>query len=584
MGLVLKRSSRLIGLKMKNQRTLFTIATLLTMWSVASSQGPLISFHPPCLGPVQLFARLDHAVTPVEVTIKVAVLSGLDVKPVALRKFIVSSTAEEVSVRTNEQGVITLALEPGKYKLRSVEPLNLGTTTVEWDYSFDVEDGKPLNLVVTNEDGITKKVESVTAPSGGIAPETVLYRKYKNSVATILTESGHGSGFLIDANGFFLTNAHVVEGTKKIRIKLGPGKVYSADVIQLRPTLDIAIVRLNPEVVKGIPVVPLLGPGDKQPEEGEKVIAMGSPLSQQTVMTSGIVSKVEGEVLISDVNINRGNSGGPLFDAQGLAIGICTFGDFDSLGGPGISGIVSIKAAKEIVDDTLSNLAAFRLPSAEEMPDFLEIKFQPTSIDPSTLKRPIPAVELGFPRLFKTYFDTEIWKLSRQLDAAKKRTRKTRRGKESLPESTYKFWEQYAGGKNYTLVTIQATPVMTEAAGSGISRFIFGGKAKMEVRFDFRDMQLYADGKLIEPVEFYRSRYAIDFETDDSYASDSASVGIFTYRFDAFDPGKKYTLRIRKEEDPDKWDETKLDPKLIKKIYDSFADVRKFLSCGTGTP
>jgi S1-C subfamily serine protease len=569
---------------MRNQRTLFTIATLLTMWSIANSQGTLINFHPSGSGPEQFFARLDHAVTPVDVTIKVAVLSGLDVKPLALRKFTIASASGDISVRTNEQGIITVALELGKYKLRSVEPLNLGTTTVEWDYGFEVEDGKPLNLVVTNEDGITKKVESVTGPSGGIAPETLLYRKYKNSVATILTESGHGSGFLIDTNGFFLTNAHVVEGTKKIRIKLGPGKVYSADIIQLRPTLDIAILRLNPEVVKGIPVVPLLGPGDKQPEEGEKVIAMGSPLNQQNTITSGIVSKVERDVLISDVNINQGNSGGPLFDAQGLAIGICTFGDITSQGGPGISGIVSIKVAKEIVDDTLSNLAAFRLPSAAEMPDFLEIKFQPTSIDPSTLKRRIPAVELGFPRLFKTYFDTEIWRLSRLLDDERRNSRKVRRGKESLPVPTYKFWEQYVGGTNYTLVTIIAQPIMAETAGSGISRFLFGGKAKKEVRFDFRDMELYADGNLVQPVQFYRTRNTIDFENNEFYISDSFSSGHFTYRFDAFEPGKKYTLRIRKEEDLTKWDETKLDPKLIKKIYDSFADVRKFLSSGTGTP
>jgi len=529
-----------------------------------------------------LFAAMAtrFVMTPVDVTIKVAVLSGVDVKPVPLRKFTINGATNEVAVRTDEQGIISTSLEPGKYKLRSVEPLNLGNTQIEWDYAFDVTEGKPVNLVITNEDGVSKKVESPVANSGNIAPETAIYRKYKNSIATVSAEGGHGSGFLIDSSGLFLTNAHVVEGSKKFRIKLGAGKVYKAELIQVRPTLDVAILRINPEIVKDIPVMSLLQDTDKQPEEGERVIAMGSPLNQQTVVTSGIVSKVERDVLISDVNINHGNSGGPLLDVQGKVLGICTFGDFTNKGGPGISGVVSIKAAREIVADSIKNLAALPIPSEAEMPDFLEIKFQPTMVDPATVKRPMEPTTLSFPRLFKTKIDTPIWRLSRDIEASKRNNRKVRGGKESLPQGSYKFWEQYVGGTNYTLVSIQAYPISAETSGSALSHALFGGlagKSKKEIRFDFRDMELYADGVLIEPVQFYRSHYIVSGEDDFSYINDSATSGYFTYRYDAFDPAKKYTLKIRKEEDPKKWDETKIDPKVIKKIYDSFADVRKFI-------
>src|SRR5256886_7904224 len=80
------------------------------------------------------------------------------------------------------------------------------------------------------------------------------------------------------------------------------------------------------------------GAGRTPVQEGERVFTIGSPLSLDKIITTGIVSKVEPHTIMSDININPGNSGGPLFNGAGQVIGLTTFGTRGE-DGPGVSGI-----------------------------------------------------------------------------------------------------------------------------------------------------------------------------------------------------------------------------------------------------
>ena len=140
-----------------------------------------------------------------------------------------------------------------------------------------------------------------------------------------LTE-GLGSGFVIDATGLILTNAHVVDGAAVIHVRTPDGDDIDAELVGRDPEDDLALVRAVG--VSWRPVV--LGDSDRV-EVGDWVVAIGNPLGVDHSVTTGIISaKARGidesglEFLQTDAAINPGSSGGPLFDLDGKVIGIAT--------------------------------------------------------------------------------------------------------------------------------------------------------------------------------------------------------------------------------------------------------------------
>ncbi|WP_214400826.1 S1C family serine protease, partial [Pseudonocardia lacus] len=140
-----------------------------------------------------------------------------------------------------------------------------------------------------------------------------------------------GSGFVIDADGHVLTNAHVVEGGAVVEVVYADARRVSARVVGTDPATDVAVLRVPAE---GAPApLPLRTSADLR--VGETVLAVGSPLGLAGTVTAGIVSAVDREARLgdernrqtaiqTDAPINPGNSGGPLIDAAGQVVGINT--------------------------------------------------------------------------------------------------------------------------------------------------------------------------------------------------------------------------------------------------------------------
>jgi S1-C subfamily serine protease len=145
--------------------------------------------------------------------------------------------------------------------------------------------------------------------------------------AVVLIEAGggRGSGFFVTPD-LILTNAHVVEGSSSVTLRMSDGTSTPGRVLRSAPEVDIAIVRLN----QPRPSQPTMTMGTVNgARAGQEVIAIGSALGMlQNTVTRGIVSAVRnagGVILIqTDAAINRGNSGGPLIDRAGRVIGITT--------------------------------------------------------------------------------------------------------------------------------------------------------------------------------------------------------------------------------------------------------------------
>jgi serine protease Do len=135
-----------------------------------------------------------------------------------------------------------------------------------------------------------------------------------------------GSGFIISKDGFILTNEHVVEGADEITVKLTDKREYKAKVVGTDKRTDIALIKIEP--TGALPAVKLGDPAKLK--VGEWVVAIGSPFGFENTVTAGIVSG-KGRIMQdanlvpfiqTDVAINVGNSGGPLFNMRGEVVGI----------------------------------------------------------------------------------------------------------------------------------------------------------------------------------------------------------------------------------------------------------------------
>ena len=187
-------------------------------------------------------------------------------------------------------------------------------------------------------------------------------------------EQSLGTGFIISADGYILTNNHVVNGADEVMVKLSDGREIKGEIKGPDEKLDLALIKISDK--EPFPSAEL---GDSDAlEVGEWVMAIGNPFGLSQTVTAGIVS-AKGRVIGSgpyddfiqtDASINPGNSGGPLFSAEGKVIGINTA---IIAGGQGIGFAIPINMAKGII-------AQLR-DSGKVTRGYLGVRFQPLTAD-----------------------------------------------------------------------------------------------------------------------------------------------------------------------------------------------------------
>jgi serine protease Do len=178
--------------------------------------------------------------------------------------------------------------------------------------------------------GAVVNITSSSAPKpGASAPEGLenLPEELRRLIPQLPQQprQGMGSGFIVDADGTVLTNAHVVEGADEVRVRLIDRREFKGKVVGADKATDIAVVKIE---AKGLPVVKLGDPA--QIKVGEWVLAIGSPFGFENTVTAGIVSATSRSLpdgtyvpfIQTDAAVNPGNSGGPLFNLKGEVIGI----------------------------------------------------------------------------------------------------------------------------------------------------------------------------------------------------------------------------------------------------------------------
>lgn len=237
--------------------------------------------------------------------------------------------------------------------------------------------GSGVTYFVTGKSGSNNSSGNtiVTDPVSFATDNTALsaadiYKKVAPAVVMVSTKSvqsvngwfqqeteGMGSGFIINNDGYILTNYHVIDGAKEVTVTLSDGQEVTASVVNYDSDQDVAMIKINQDIE--VPGVVELGDSDAL-QPGEEVLAIGNPLSKElsSTLTKGIVSalnrSIETETGVStnliqtDTAINSGNSGGPLINTKGEVIGINTLKASD--GAEGIGFAIPINDVKEKID------------------------------------------------------------------------------------------------------------------------------------------------------------------------------------------------------------------------------------------
>jgi len=163
--------------------------------------------------------------------------------------------------------------------------------------------------------------------------------------------TGQGSGFFISADGYAVTNNHVVQNAEKVQVTTDDGKTYTAEVIGTDPRTDLALIKVDGN---DFPYVKL---ADHAPRVGDWVLAVGNPFGLGGTVTAGIVSARGRDIgagpyddfIQIDAPVNKGNSGGPAFDVDGDVIGVNTAIFSPSGGSVGIAFAIPAETVKSVV-------------------------------------------------------------------------------------------------------------------------------------------------------------------------------------------------------------------------------------------
>ena len=438
-----------------------------------------------------------------------------------------------------------------------------------------------------------------------ISEETVIFRRLKSGVVTVFGDEGQGSGFLIDTLGIILTNDHVVGSSVRIRVKLDDSTRVEAKLLANDPKKDVAAIWISPEVIRGHTVLELAVPSDTMVFEGEKVLALGSPLHQEMMMTTGIVSKVQPTAIISDVNINHGNSGGPLVNMDGLVVGINTFGDFSEQGGPGVSGSINVAQVAEVLRRSRIIALTNQPPSARHLSLPSRLPFPIDSLQAAAEAedfdaRPYSVSNSTSTGKFEVVLNTPVLQAWREhhfeVTLAKNVHRREAQGNGAGGDSfdplrEMREWMRYTGRDYVPVVTLQITPKRGET-GSSIFGNILGAALVgpgyrathvMAFRSDFKDVRVMRDSVEIEdvgrarvtvPLAFAQSTWSADY-----VGQDMARIGIWQCSPEWFQPvgGKAPNIwvSITSVENPGRPTEFNLPEATVRRVWNDFIAYRR---------
>ena len=492
-------------------------------------------------------------------------------------------TAPPRRIQTALDGTAGVRLRPGNYTVESDQPLAFHGKTYQWTQSVDVSPGRDAVLELTADNA---DVAAVAAGGAGPAtspeadPSSLLLR-WQESVVAVWSPTARASGFVTDARGLVVTNQRVLGTATSAEVQITPAIKLAARVLVADPVRDVAVLWIDPKAAASVPLMP---PGCTQTvtpiADGQEVVALEAPLRRGKGTASGRIRGIEGRVVVADLVLEAGGTGGPAFGPGGRLIGITSLADEDEEGRRRNAQVVRIEevcasiASAELKIKDAAPPGATHLPVEPARPfplDALEAAARRHALGLSSYRVPSSSYDITFITPVLTYA------AQRQPRQGNDRDRTSNRGirdpRTIDPLENFSNWSAYVADFPPVLM-IRVTPKLVEGFWTKIAR----GAAQTQgvsvppiTRFKpgFARLQAFCGDVEVTPIHPFRIEQRVS-------ESDAIYEGLYV-----FDPGAlgppcgAVRLVMYSEKDPQKGETRAVDPAVLQRIWEDFAPYRR---------
>lgn len=476
-----------------------------------------------------------------------------------------AKASSSTELKTDLDGRAEKQLPAGHYSITTAKPMELGGKRYTWNFELQIS-GAEQHVDLTNDNAKVEDVvaspvspgESKSSTGAGGGDLSALFDKFKNSVFTVHSEAGTGSGFLVDSAGLVVTNNHVVQSSNYLAVQFDQKRKVPARLISSNADKDVAVLWVDPAAFREAVVAPLL-PDEtaKRVVVGERVFTIGNPLGREKVLTTGVISKVEKEAITSDININPGNSGGPLFTLNGQVAGITTAGLRN------LASIVPVENVRPLVDQARKGIAGAAPPQPTLLPvepvemfpaDALRALLQQEKLDTKPYFFDAGEFQVAIYTPPVNYFLRHEDEMAAARKAAKRSGGDASQAKP--PASALEDAQDYR-----PVLVVRVRPK-------------FGAFFKVRFKNGFTRMRLLCGGKEVTPVEPGRGEY--ELMNMRGKTVDTTFQGRYTYLPDAVSPAcGGVTLEIFSEKDPNTPVSKAIDAATVDRVWADFDAYRK---------
>lgn len=530
--------------------------------------------------------------------IKVVVGDAEHATPVARHLLLVSDNPASAPPRrifTKADGSASVSLTPGNYTVESDRPIAFGGKAYQWTQMIDIVAGRDAVLELTAGNADVEPVTSATTDAAAplAADPSFLLPQWQDGVVAIWTPHTRASGFVFGAKGLLVTNQRSIGTATAVEVQLTRDIKVAARVLAADAGRDVAVLWVDPTLVAALRPMPLQCT-DTTPTSfvaGDELFTIGAPLREPKGMTSGTASRVRSQMVVTDLRLASGSTGGPVFAAGGSLVGITSVVDDQDDHARGAARIVGIDAVCQVVASADAKLTGAARPDPTRLPVEPVRPFPIGALTDAASQR---AGGLGPHKMsssdFEIAFITPVltYAAEHQGSSAMDRARGQGPGKpDAAPTDVRRLldfghWSEYMSDSPPVLA-IRVTPKLVEGFWTTVAR----GAARTQgvslppikhVKAGFARMQAFCGDAAVTPIHPFTLEQRIS-ETD------AVDEGLYV-----FDPGAlgphcgTVKLVLYSEKEPEKGDARVVDPQVIQQIWQLFAPYRALDSAAAVVP